>query len=212
MGSPSRNSLAIYDPVLTNFSVEYMQEKLVTESGSGFGLTADFFFPRVPHKGEGLTGRYTTYNIANRFTLPAGANIRRAPNTNYHAIDWDISSETYLIQDYGLSKAWDDDEVSASLRPVDLSRDTIDIISDLTLLDYCRRVNAIVNSATITQTATAAAIANGGGAAWDTAGSNPIGAVNTAVNTIYQATGIRPNRMVIGWDVWMNSGRAKHGW
>ena len=204
MGSPNRNSLAIVDPVLTNFSLEYMQEKLVSESGSGFGLTPDFFFPRVPHRGEGLTGRYTTYNLANRFTLPAGANLRRAPNTDYHPFDWDISSQTYLIQDYGLGHRWDDDEASASLRPVDLNRDSTEVAADLTLLDYSRRVNAIVNSGTITQTATAAAIANGGGAAWDAAGSNPIGAVNTAVDTLYQATGIRPNRMVVGWDVWID--------
>ena len=201
MASPSRNSLAVIDPVLSNFSLEYTQEKLVTMSGSGFGLTSDFIFPRVPHRGEGLTGRYFTYDIGNRFTLPAAALVRRASNTDYHKIDWDVGSATYLIEDYGLGKMWDDNEVSAQLRPVDLNRDSVEIATDLTLLDYSRRINAIVtNSSTITQTATAANL-NG---QWSAAGSNPIGDVNTAVNTIYQATGVRPNRMVVGWNVWIN--------
>ncbi len=204
MASPSRNSLALVSPVLTNFSLEYTQERLVTDSGSGFGLTPDFFFPRLRHVGPGLAATYATYNIQNRFNLPNAALIRRANQTDYHTIDWNISSGSYEIQDYGLGKSWDDNEVSAQLPPVALERDTASIIADLTLLAYSRRVNAIVNSGTITQTATAAAIANGGSAQWDAAGSNPIGAVNTAVNTIYQATGIRPNRMVLGWDVWIN--------
>lgn len=204
MASPSRNSLALIAPVLTSFSLEYTQERLVTENGTGMGLTPDFFFPRMAHRGQGLSATYTTYDIQNRFNIPIAQKMRRAPNTDYTSIDWDISSGTYVIEDYGVGKTWDDNEVSAQLSPVQLERDTAGIIADLTLLAYSVRINAIVNSATITQTATAAAIANGGSAAWDVAGSNPIGAINTATNTIYQATGIRPNRMVMGWDVWIN--------
>ena len=63
MGSPSRNSLNLISPMLTGFSLEYTQERLVTENGLGLGLTPDFFFPRMPHRGQGLSATYTTYDI-----------------------------------------------------------------------------------------------------------------------------------------------------
>lgn len=201
MGSPSRNSLAIVDPVLSNFSLAFAQEGLVTKTGSGFGLTADFIFPMVPHVGQGMAGTYATYNLGNKFTLPAAALIKRASGGQYHPVDWDISSETYQMEDYGLSTTWDDKEVQASVGPVELNRDGTEVVAELNLLDYQRRVNAIVTDASvITQTAAASTL-NG---QWDTAGSNPIGDVNTAISTIYQATGKRPNRMVIGWDGWID--------
>lgn len=201
MGSPSRNSLAVVDPVLTNFSLEYTQERLVSESGSAFGLTADFIFPRLLHRGDGLSGTYFTYNIKNRFSLPGTGSVRRAAGADYHPVDWDVSSDTYTIEDYGLGHNWDDNEVSAQLSPVDIERDAQETLDDLVLLDYERRVNAIATSGSvITQTSTAAAL-NG---QWSGAGSNPIKDVTTAIKTIYAGTGMRPNRMVIGWDVWMD--------
>lgn len=76
---------------------------------------------------------------------------------------------------------------------------------DKVMLSYERRINTIVTDASVvTQTATATAVANGGGAQWDAAGSRPIGAINTQIDTVYQATGKRPNRLVMGWDVWIN--------
>lgn len=201
MGSPSRNSLAVSDPVLSNFSLEFSQAGFVSSSGSAFGLTGDFIFPRVRHNLDGLTGEYYTYNTGNRFTLPASALIKRANGTQYHAIDWDVSSGTYKIEDYGLEKSWDDNEQSAQMGPIDLNRDSTQVLTDLVMLAYETRINAIVtNSSTITQTSTAAAL-NG---QWDSAGSNPIKDVNTAVSTIYQATGVRPNKMVVGWDAWID--------
>ena len=192
---PDRGSLAITDPVLSNFALAYSQKKMVTASGSSYGMTADFIFPRVPHKGEGLTGKYYTYNKANNFQIP---DARRAPKTDFKRVTWDVSSASYVIEEYGFGGDWDDTEVDASLSPVDLNRDTTEVVTNTTLLAYERRVNAIVcDQGSYTNTGTP-------GTAWDSAGSDPIADIITAKRTIYASTGVMPNKAVIGWKVWFN--------
>jgi hypothetical protein len=198
---PSKESLSVVDPVLTNFSLAYWQQRDVTDTGSGFGMTGKFIAPPITTGGN-QTFRYFTYNLRNRFQRPDSL---RAAKTEYKKVEWDVSSATDEVEDRGYLSDWDDNEVSTQIRPVDLNQDSTEVATDALLLDYDARVNTLVTTAgNYTNTSTAAALTGGTGIAWDTAGSDPIKDMLAMQNTIYKASGILANRCVVGWEVWVN--------
>lgn len=204
MAQPTRSSLAVTDQVLSNFALDFGKQKLVTEGNLGMGMTPDFIFPRVPHTAAGLEGRYYTYNFRNRFQLATG--LRKTGN--YPRVKWDVSSATYTLEDYGFSKDWDEQEEKAGFPPLDLDQDTVEVCTDMTLLEYANDVITIVttggnfNGATTNTSTAAAGIGGLLGGAWDTSSTDIVGQVGLMKQVVQKNCGVMPDRIVIGADPW----------
>lgn len=184
---PTTRQAIPVDPLLTNFSLAYMQDRA--------GLTADFIFPRVPTGGKN-TGTYYTYNRDNTINIP---NAKRVPKTAYNQIDWKVASATFATEDFGLRDGWDDSDARAALNPLNLPQDTAEIVTDLVLLAFERRIHAIVtDNSVVTQTAAIAAANR-----WNTVGGgDPFANMNTALKTVESNAFVTPNRVVWGNEVW----------
>ena len=196
---PTRNSVAISDPVLSNFALDYGKQELVTLSGSGFGNTADFIYPQMPHTETGLTGEYYKYNFENKLAL--GADERKAGN--YNKIEFDVTSDTYTIEDKGFSHEFDDRTQEAALGGMNISEDAGDIITERVLRKYANEVIADATTsgnfnAGITNTNTASTL----GGAWDTSSTDLIKQINTVKRVIHRNCGVMPDRIVTSMDVW----------
>jgi hypothetical protein len=199
MGSPTRSALAITDRVLTNLSIEHAQAELVSESGSGMGMTASFTMPFVPHSVEGLTGEFGKDDLNNAFQDSGAADGFRGPGTNYSVIDFGFGSDTYRIEDTGYSKQWDDDQQSAVNGPYQLNVKAQRYCTKRTVLRYARAVNSVVTTAgNFTNNATAASL----GGQWSTSSTDIIAQVAAIKKAVHKATGDMIDSAVIGADVW----------
>lgn len=196
---PSKDSLQITDPVLNNFSLQFANQGQVATSGSGFGFVGSFIAPDI-QIGNNNTFKYFTYNEGNLFQN-AGLDARRGKGAEYPSLDWDVSSDTGIIEDRGFLSEWDDTEQTEQIRPVDLNRDCAENATQNLLLDKEIDIVTKAIAATI-PTATAAALSGGAGVAWDGAGSDPFQDMLAMIDIIYLACGRRPNRAVFGWSVW----------
>jgi len=196
---PTRTSVAISDPVLSNFALDYGKQELVTLSGLGFGNTADFIYPRIPHIGPGDTGEYYTYDFENKLAL--GSDERK--EGNYPTIVFDVSSNTYKLEDKGFSHEFDDRVQEAALGGMNISEDAGDIITERVLRKYANEVIADATTsgnfnAGITNTNTASTL----GGAWDTSSTDLIAQINTVKRVIHRNCGVMPDRFVTSMDVW----------
>lgn len=202
MGSPSRGALGAINPMLSNFAVSFAGQRLVSQTGSAFGLTPDFIFPIVPHTEEGMAGTYLTLDVGNSFQTP---DTRRTSGTDYKSIDWGLSSSNYRLEDHGLGKNWDDNDVKAGVGPVQLNRRTTQIITNNVVAEWDRRVNTIVTTTgnfTLSNTSTAATI-HGGAAQWSTSTADIIRSIDVAREQIFLNSGYDGAlRAVAGRNVW----------
>lgn len=173
-----------YDELLTNVSVQFKPTQ--------GGYLADSILPPVPVMKE--SAAYWVYDKS-RFDVP---DSKRAPRAEYNRIDWNVSSDTYLTEEYGLEGEIDDRERENAAAPLDLDVDTTEIVTDMVLNNRERRVAALVASASvITQGQTLS-----GANQWSDASSDPLGDAKTARNTIFASTGgMKPNKLLIGNDV-----------
>lgn len=198
---PTRNSLAITDRVLSGFALDYGKQELVNLSGSGFGNTAQFIFPQISHNVEGLTGEYYKYNFNNKLQLHD--DFRK--EGNYNKIEWDVTSETYRLEDFGLSHEYDDREQESAFAPINLSEDAADILSERVLRAYANEAIVLATTsgsfnAGVTNTNTASTL----GGAWDTSSTDLIKQVNTAKRVILLNSGVVADRIATSMDVWTN--------
>lgn len=169
-----------YDQVLTNISVQYQP--------APNGYLADKVMPAVPVNKESAI--FWVYDKA-RFDVP---DALRAPRTDYNKVDWSASTDVYLAKEYGLEGEIDDDERENAAAPLDLDVDTTEIVTDMILLNREVRVAALVlSTGTITQNATLS-----GATQWSDPNSDPLGDGKTARTTIFNATGYKPNTLLIG--------------
>jgi len=196
---PTRSSVAISDPVASNFALDYGKQELVTMSGMGFGNTADFIYPRLPHLGTGDTGKYYKYDFENKLAL--GSDERK--RGNYNKIEFDVTSATYTLEDKGFSHEYDDRLQEAALGGMDISEDAGDVITERVLRKYANEVIADATTsgnfnAGITNTNTASTL----GGAWDTTSTDLIKQINTVKRVIHRNCGVMPDRIVVSNDVW----------
>jgi len=201
---PTRQNLQIGDPVLSNFARAFGKQDLVSLSGKGFGNTADFMFPQMPHTVSGLTGEYYTYDF--NTTLQLSEDGRK--EGNYNKIEWDVGSDTYRLEDKGFSNAYDDRVQEAALGGMNLSEDAAEILPERVLRAYANDAITIATTsgnyaASITNTTTAAGAAAYGGA-WDTSSTDIIRQVAAIKQVIHKNCGVKPDRIAMGQDVWTN--------
>lgn len=172
------------NPMLTRFSVAYRNAQ---ESFIG-----DFILPRVPTNGK-KTGTYVTYNRENAFQIP---NAEAASQTPANRVNLKKSSASFSCERQALRDGWDEDEAKEALNPISLPRDTTEDVTDLLLLNYERKVITLATTAgNFTNTAAV-------GTVWSSDSSTPFRDITTAVKTIHQTTGKKPNRFVVGSEVW----------
>lgn len=180
-------SEVVFDELMTDVSIQY-------QPAQG-GYLADMVGPPVPVKLESAS--YWKYDMS-RFDVPYS---KRAPRSEYNRVEWSTSRDSYAAEEFGLEIAIDDRERDNVVGPLDLEVDSTEIVTDMVLNGREKRWADLVRDvAIITQNETLT-----GGDQWSdfTSGtSDPIGMAATARNTIFATTGYRPNKLLLGNDVY----------
>jgi hypothetical protein len=172
-----------FDQLLTNISLQF--------AAAPEGYLADKVLPPVPVAKE--SAAYWVYDKS-RLDAP---DSKRAPRSQYNRIDWNVTTYTYLAEQYGLEGEIDDEERKNAASPLDLDVDTTEIVTDMVLNNREKRVaDLVLSTATISQNITLAGVDQ-----WnDYANSDPLDDVKTARTTIYSgAPGYAPNVMLMGY-------------
>lgn len=173
-----------FDELLTNISIQFQPAM--------DGYIADEILPAVPVVKE--SAAYWVYDKS-RFDIP---DSKRVPRSGYARIDWDVSTDTYLCEQYGLEGEIDDEERKNAAAPLDLDVDTTEIVTDMVLNNREKRVaDLVLSTSVITQNTTLA-----GTSQWsDKNGSDPLADIATGRVTIFNASGYTPTHLAIGNDV-----------
>lgn len=165
------------DTALTNVSVMYRNQSFVSEE----------VFPPLPV--EKQSNKYYVYGLDN---LRADDDQRR-PGALANEMQWNLSTNSYFADGHALG-AWIPDESRENAdAALDLDTDTtIQLTDKLMLAREVNTVNAVVAGvgATIDNSA-------GGTSYWDDDTKDPIKLIDVQKETILQATGQRPNSMII---------------
>jgi hypothetical protein len=173
-----------FDALLTTVSLQYQP--------APDGYLADLVLPPVPVSLESAS--FWVYDKS-RFDVP---DSKRAPRAEYNRVDWNATTDSYLAQQYGLEGEIDDQERKNAAAPLDLDVDTTEIVTDMVLNNREKRVaDLVTNTANVPQNITLS-----GTSQWsDYTNSNPLVDAKNARTAIFAATGYRPNRMIMGYQV-----------
>ncbi len=190
MPQPTRSQVHI-DTLATNMSVAYKPT----------GFIGDQILPIV--KVAKATGKYAKYTKAPWFRNEAAV---RAPGTRAARTEWSMDTAgSYACIEYSLSGALPDDIRAIADDPIQPERSTIEKLTGQMLLNREMRVAALLFNTTTFASyyATAAGLSGGAGVQWDTyETSDPLQDVNVMVNNVISVTGVKPNIMVMGQDVY----------
>jgi hypothetical protein len=170
------------DRPLSNFAVEYRNDKLI----------ADMCSPFVPVNNK--SDSYYIYTKRDRFTLPETI---RGPKAEANEVDWSTSTSSYGCIDHALREFLPDALVANSDPGVDPRRRTTGFLTDLLLLAYERVIASKVTTASNYASAYKTALT--GADRWNQgATSDPIANVDTAKAACF----LDPNTMIMGKEVW----------
>jgi len=161
------------DSALTNVSVMYRNGKFV----------ADQVFPELPVDKQ--SNKYFTYGIDN---LRVDEDERR-PGAVSNKIDWGLSPNPYYCDGHALHTPMPDEWRGNADQAIDLDTDMTIALTDKILL--AREVN--VASAV----AAGATTVDQSGTKWDVDTNDPVKIIDTQKETIAQATGQKPNSMLL---------------
>ena len=169
------------DQQLTNVSVEFQP----------VGFIADQVLDVIPVSLE--AAGYYVFDDTN-FNIPEA---KRNPRGVYKEIDFGMSSDTYRAEEFGLEARIDDRERRNAPNGLSLDIGKTRRLTNGILLNRERRVaNLVTNTANVTQNTTLA-----GATQWSDITSDPSTVARTARTTIRSKTGVLPNRLVLGRDV-----------
>jgi len=169
------------DAILTNVSIKFTNGEMI----------ADRVFPRVKVKKE--SDKYYIYT--RDFRIP---NTHRAMGAETKKIGWNVTTDSYFCEEYGLH-----DDIFDRMRtnvdvPLDLDIDTTENITSALMRDREKRVADIAFSTSFITTYDTLT----GADQWsDFAGSDPLGDLQTAITTVKEACGKVPNKVVMGTQV-----------
>lgn len=181
MGSATGRDLHI-DQVLSQMAMGYRPS----------GFIADMIFPTVNVQKQ--SDLYMVYNRGDRTRVE---DTTRAPGTLARRVTEDTGSATYFAKNYALaaSVVLEDKANADPMMLSQLVNGKATYILDKLLLDWERRVALMVTSGSNVGSSSAVT------SAWNGAG-NPIGNINTALDNVWGANGVRPNRIVMGINAW----------
>lgn len=123
----------------------------------------------------------------------------RAYGAGYNKVNLRVQkSSLYKLEDYGLySDLFEEDYRDAEL-PVEVDQDTTQFITEKLMLDMEAKVaDVVTDPAVITQN-----VALSGADRWDQySTSDPLGDIELARKTVFDATGQSPNTVIMSWAV-----------
>lgn len=185
---PSRSDVHVDRP-LTNISIAFMQDPAA--------FVADRVFPNISVSKQ--SDRYFTYDRSywNRDSMQLRAPSSESAGATY-AID---STPTYFAETYGLHRDIDDQTRANQDQPLNLDREATMFLSQQALLK--REVNFAARYFTTGVWGTDLTGVSGAPGAgqfqrWDEAASTPIEDIRTGKRVVHEATGYRPNKLVLG--------------
>jgi len=173
-----------YDVPLSNFAVEAWNDQLD-------GI-AEQIFPAVSVDRQ--SGRY--------YVIPADAfmgvvDARRAPKAEPKRVEFQVSSDTFYMEEYALAAENDLRDLAVSENAIGLRRNSVRLVTGLLRRSEDYRAIQMVTSGSNVGSYTVC----GSGAKWyDTVSSDIIGQVSSARSFIRGRTGFIPNMAVIDYD------------
>ena len=178
--SPTENDVHT-DAILSGVSVMYRNDAYI----------GDLVMPVVPVKKE--SDKY--YKYTRNWRLPEA---KRAAGAEAAEVEWNLSSDTYSCEEYALKDLLPDRVRDNADKPLNMDVDTTENLTDLIHLLREKRVADIV----FTGSNHGSTFALSGANRWDDyAGSDPIGNVRTAKDTVHAASSKMPNVMIVGKQV-----------
>lgn len=184
-GLPRGASQLHVDQHLTNLAINYRPRKMI----------ADMIFPRV-----NVPKQSDSFLVWDQGDLWRVNDTKRSPNTEANKVTTSVTSDNFNCQNYALKDSITvEDRVNAD--PVftrELEGGKIRRLTDWLALDWEKRISSqVTNTANVGSSAAV-------GSSWTTqsANSDPLGDVLTAIENVEDATGYRPNRVVFGGEAW----------
>ena len=179
-----------YDQLLTNMALGYRPR----------GMIADMIFPTVP-----VMKQSDHYSIFSRADALSIEDTKRSPDTEANKIERDVSSDTYYAENYALKMAVTIED-RANADPVmvqKLINGRAQFILDKLSLDWENRV-----AAQVTNTANVGSSAAVGSSWTDEDNSNPVTDIWTGFDNVEDATGYRPNSLLLSGIAYRNLRRS----
>ena len=185
MALPTLRDVRPVDPVLTNLSIGFKNEKFLwdkiaptseqaQQSGTFFIYTRDFWFRRQ-------TG------------------AKRAEDGSYTRVGYGVATDTYKTAERGFERLLDDAIKAASQTPEDLQVVDVQFLTNLIQLELEKDIAAACFITGVWGTSTTLAGVN----QWsDFDGSDPINNIEVAKRAIRRNTGAKPNVLFVGALAW----------
>lgn len=188
-GQPTLEEVHINKP-LTNISVAYIQDRSE--------YIANEVFPEVGV--QKASDKYFTYDKNDWFRDEAQ---RRAPATESAGGGYNLSDDTYSCVVYAFHKDIDSQTEANYDEPLDADRDATEFVSQRLLL---KRDKLFIDDF-LTTSVWDTDLQGGDGVndfeEWnDYANSDPIGVITAQRRAVKKTTGLKPNRLLIGGEVW----------
>lgn len=188
---PSRSDVHVDGP-LTNYSRAYMQD--------AGGFVADRAFPQLPvNKKSDSFFRYLR-SFWNRSEMR-----ERAPGTESAGANYGIDTDTYSARRFALHRDVDDETRENADAPIALDQEAVRY---LTLQLLLKKEIDWAGSFFITgvwaneDAGVSGAPGAGQFQQWNEAASSPVEVVRASITSVHEGTGKRPNRMVLGRQVY----------
>lgn len=192
MPNPTAGDVHVNRP-LTNISIAYMQDPA--------GFVADKVFPSISVQKQ--SDRYFAYD---RSDFMRHVMQKRAPGTESAGGGWKVdNTPSYFADVWALHKDIEDQIRSNADDPLNMDRDATIYLSQQALLN--REIQFATNwfasgKWTTDVTGVSASPGINNVLQWNDANSNPISDIKQYANTIHQNTAYRPNKLVMGRQVW----------
>lgn len=195
--NPTASDVHVNKP-LTDISIAYMQDPA--------GFVADRIFPNLPVKKQS-----DLYFMYDRSDFWRNQYRKRAPSTESAGGGWKVSTTPYFADVWALHKDIDWAVRDNQDDPINMDRDATIWLAGQALI--AREVTWAAKYFTtgVWKGVTGAAqditgVASSPGAnqvlQWNSASSTPVADVKAYSNTIHLLTGLRPNKLVVGRQVW----------
>lgn len=170
------------DAALTNVSIAYRNEEYI----------ADQVFPAV--NVTKISDKFYIFDKGAWFRVESRA--VRAPGTRAARMDYTLSTGSYVCVEYAFAKGVSDEVRDNSDDPLRPEIEAAEFVTDNLLRAKEKRVGDLVSACANWANSVTPSTK------WDDDTSDPLGDVDTARTAILQATGMMPNTMVMGWEVW----------
>lgn len=146
---------------------------------------------------EEKNGEYPVIPLEALLSVP---DTKRAPKGKYNRGDWEFENDNYNCLENGWEEPVDDVEARHYSRFFDVEEITMQRALAIVLRNQEKRIAGMVFNAS---NFTAHAVTN----EWDDASNaTPITDVKTGIKTIHNATGLRPNALIISHDTFLDLG------